>query len=274
MKETNCFRNVPGYRQLFEKWTTMSTNLSTAPHACNLIGNLLLVVHPEADTGSIAAEMESALRELQLFSFSGKPGYISHSYKFCSEEAAAELELVRLWDHINDAARFKEVFRGILLLDITSWLNCTDNLYFVQMTELLASMSNDIITVFTVTNPSGLQLAGLQKSMACRISVDVLHLAAYDAQTLAICLREQFRSYGVDILPDALERLGKYCLQQGRSGTCEYTQSINSMALELSRITLQKHRKSTELAVEDVVAYIEQRNKLYEPQKRTIGFGR
>lgn len=273
MTETMHYESAPAYQRLVKKWAIMGSNIDQFPDGCNWVGNYLLSAHSGVDTEGIVARMVEKLEEYRLFSFSEKPGYIVHSYlRHHDDVVAAQLELVHLWDSIQDAARFKETFRGLLLLDVTSWLKNADDLAFRQMIELISSKSADLITVFSVFDASHWELEELYRNIAVKISLEPLYLAADDVQTMSTHLKEQFKQYGVDVYPGALQLLGEHCMQQihNRKRVCQ--QNVEGMVLELARIALQNQQQRNKLSEQDVVNYIERRSLLADRGIKMIGF--
>ncbi len=136
---------------IINKWDKLSQSIETGKKIPKIIPNLLLTSKAGVGKTHFLRLLSEYLYEVgNLMEFHGNVKFFEFMLDYCPPERPF-LEIQRIMNDVRNAAGFRNLYRGIVSVDIDEWLGHCEEKNFLSFLEYLASNSNDWLIIFNVS---------------------------------------------------------------------------------------------------------------------------
>ena len=164
-EELKGFEEAEGLKELLGKWEILSANLEKEPvKAPILLPDLFVISESSHMTSRFVEALSSYLFEKKnLMEFYGDVRYFEFMMDYCKPEAQFS-EFGRLMDEVKNCAGFRNVFKGLVHIDLTAWVGHQDEAHFINLLDYLAENTGDWMIILSLS-ASRRSFAGAMESV-------------------------------------------------------------------------------------------------------------
>ena len=198
LKEADEFKNI------IKKWEVLSGNIKKYPNNAPIIlPDMFWVAKSGVGKTKLLKLMSEYLYSKgNLIDFYGDVKFFEFMLNY-TEPNEPFNELRRLMDEINNAAGFRNEYRGIILIDIDDWVNCYEEKHFKSFMEYISSNSDKWLVVLSVSGGDSQQLHNLQAFLSMYLRLEKIILTLPKTEDLFVYIEERLSQYGLSLSGDA-----------------------------------------------------------------------
>ena len=150
-KIINELNEAERFKRLIAKWDRLYHNMQVFPHEKPILLPDIFWIGPSGSgTTKLIRLMAEYLKDKpRLMEFSGQVMFFEFLLNYCPENAPM-IELARFADEIEWAAGYKSEFKGIINIDVSEWLNHSDEKNFLVFLEFLSVNSRNWLIILSV----------------------------------------------------------------------------------------------------------------------------
>ncbi len=177
-KSIEALPEAGDFIRVMRKWRTLSERLAPGKKLPMVLPDLLWVARSGVGKTNLLRLLGEYLSECgNLMEFHGNVKYFEFMLDYCPPEAPFG-EIRRMIDEVRNAAGFRNLYKGIISVDIEEWLGHCEEKHFISFLEYLCSNSDNWLVIFNVTGESEAELLKLESilSMYFRLERSVLSL--------------------------------------------------------------------------------------------------
>lgn len=201
--------------RIIKKWDKLSKNLGNEKNVPMVLPDLFWVSKSGVGKTHLLKLLSEYIYSVgNLMEFSGNVKYFEFMLDYCKPDQPFN-EIVRMIGEVSDAAGFRNIYKGIISIDIDEWVGHSEEKHFLNFLEYLSSNSDDWLIVFNVVSDNEPEIRRLESvlTMFFRLEKSILQLPTDD-----------------EFLQFIIERLTRYNL------------SFDESAKDLLRKTIEKLR--------------------------------
>ncbi len=150
-EEITKLKTAQDFVRVLKKWDMLSGNLAAGKGVPMVLPDLLWVSNSGVGkTHLLQLLSEYLYAKGNLMDFYGNVKYMEFMLDYCKPDQKFT-EIERMIKETSVAAGFRNVYKGIVSVDIDEWVRHCDEKHFISFLEYLSSNSNDWLIVFNVT---------------------------------------------------------------------------------------------------------------------------
>ncbi len=176
-------REAEDFTRVLRKWDALSRRVENFADFPMVLPDLFWVARSGVGKTNLLKLLSEYLSRCgSLMRFHGNVKYFEFMLDYCAPDAPFG-EIRRMINEVNAAAGFRNLYRGIISIDIEEWLGHCEEKHFISFLEYLASNSDDWLIIFNVTGEREEEIERLESilSMYFRLEKSVLSLPDTDA---------------------------------------------------------------------------------------------
>lgn len=202
LKEAEEFKHV------IERWKILSDNLRTKPvNAPIILPDMLWVAQSGVGKTNLLQLMAEYLSsQKNLMEFYGDVKFFEFLLSYCHPNAHFS-ELQRLIDEVDNAAGFRNEFKGIVHIDINEWIDHFEEKHFVSLMEYLSSNSDKWLIVLSVYSNNENKIHNLNAFLSMYLRIEKITLSFPKTDDLFVFIEDMLNQYGLTLTEDAKELL-------------------------------------------------------------------
>lgn len=191
-------------KPVIERWRILSENIKSRPTDSPIILPDMLWV---AKSGVGKTHLLKLLcgfltQQRNLMEFFGDVPFFEFMVSYCRPDEAFT-ELNRLIDEVNNAAGFRNAFKGVVHIDIDEWLDHFTEKHFVCLMEYLAANSDQWLVVLSVSSDNQEKLHNLYAFLTMYLRIEKVTLSLPKTADLFEYIQRQLSGYGLELAEDA-----------------------------------------------------------------------
>lgn len=196
------------FKKVIMRWHTLSENMRTRPlKAPIILPDMLWVAKSGVGKTNLLNLMAEYLSQQDnLMEFYGDVKYFEFLLGYCNPNERFT-ELHRLIDEINDAAGFRNEFKGIVHIDIKEWINHFEERHFVSLMEYLSANSDNWLIVLSVDSDNQSKIHNLTAFLSMYLRIERVTLSFPKTKDLFGGIEDMLKQYGLTLQDDAKKLL-------------------------------------------------------------------
>ncbi len=194
------------FMRVLDKWDSLSKRIEPKKNLPMLLPDLFWIAKSGVGKTNLLKLLSEYLYECgNLMDFHGNVKYFEFMLDYCPPERPFG-EIQRMINEVRAAAGFRNLYRGIISVDIEEWLGHCEEKHFISFLEYLSSNSEDWLIVFNVTGEKEDEIKKAESilSMYFRLEKSVLNLP--DTDSLLLYVSDRLSMYGLTI-DESAERM-------------------------------------------------------------------
>ncbi len=265
-------------KEVIVKWNNAFENLKSKNiNAPLLLPNLFLNAKPGAGKTNFLRLISEYLYNVGFMDFYGDVKFIEFYLEYCMPGDDV-YELKRLIEQLRNAAGFRNEFRGIVVIDITQWADCTHEENFIKILDYLTVIDEHVCLIFTADNFKTDQVVKAQKVLNafCRVrNIDFFYPSAKEFAHYCTNILKQYNLS----LDDSAQNLICESIEQLMKSEYFYGyKTVNRLCLDIAFELNSSTKQCNETIIAEYLKDFEKNSdfitKLYSESKlRKIGFG-
>lgn len=203
-----ALKEAEEFKPVAEKWRILSENIKSSPFdAPILLPDMLWIAKPGVGRSNLLYLMTEYLAELgNIMDFYGDVKYFEFLMEYCAPSERFE-GLNRLIDAVNNAAGFRNEFRGVIHIDITEWKKHYEENYFITLMEYLADNSDKWLIVLSVIPSDDEDFHNLEAFLSMFLRIERIALTLPKTGDLFDSIEKHLDAYGLSLEDDAKQLL-------------------------------------------------------------------
>ena len=198
LKEADEFKHV------IKRWHILSENMRIKPvNTPIILPDMLWVAKSGVGKTNLLKLMAEYLSsQKNLMEFYGDVKYLEFLLNYC-QPGEYFSELQRLIDEINNAAGFRNEFKGIVFIDINEWLDHFEEKHFVSLMEYLSSNSDKWLIVLSAYSDKNEKIHNLNAFLSMYLRIEKITLTFPKTEDLFDGIENMLNQYGLTLEEDA-----------------------------------------------------------------------
>ncbi len=204
LKEAEELKNV------IKRWHILSENIRTKPvNLPILLPDMLWVARSGVGKTRLLRLMSEYLYcQKNLMEFYGDVKFFEFYLNYCSpEEHFSELE--RLMEEVENAAGFRNEYKGVIYIDIGEWLEHYEEKHFVSFMEYLSANSDNWLVVLSVSSNSQNKIHNFNAFLSMYLRIEKITISFPKTEDLFDSIEERLKQYDLILEEDAKQLLFK-----------------------------------------------------------------
>lgn len=219
--KTNAYKTIlsqnglSDFKKLIGKWDALAQNVENKPAGLPIIlPDLFLVSRSGAGRTHMLRLLAQYLCENEtLMSFYGDVKYFEFMLGYCPPNEDFS-ELRRLMAEVDNAAGFRNEYRGIIYIDIDEWRTHFEERHFASFIEYLADNSDEWLVVLSVTDTGSERFDVLEAFISSHLRIEKVTIDPPTTDELMEYACDLLLGYGIKlktaarrIIADSVESL-------------------------------------------------------------------
>lgn len=192
-------KEAKDFMRVLEKWDRLSERIEKNGHVPMVLPDLFWIANSGVGKTNLLRLLSEYLYECgTLMEFHGNVKYFEFMLDYCTPDRNFG-EIHRMIDEVKNAAGFRNLYKGIISVDIEEWIGHCEEKHFISFLEYLSSNSEDWLIIFNVSGDAGRATDKLESilSMFFRLEKSVLSLPSTDV--LVDYISEQLQIFGLNL---------------------------------------------------------------------------
>ncbi len=165
-EEITKLKTAKDFVRVLKKWDVLSANLQAGRGVPMVLPDLLWISNSGVGkTHLLQLLSEYLYAKGNLMDFCGNVKYLEFMLDYCKPDQRFS-EIERMINELSVAAGFRNVFKGIVSVDIDEWVHHCDEKHFIRFLEYLSGNSDDWLIVFNVTSRDGKNVKQLESVLS------------------------------------------------------------------------------------------------------------
>ncbi len=196
------------FKQLIKRWNILSENIKTKPtKAPVLLPDMLWVAKSGVGKTKLLKLMSEYLCcQKNLMEFYGDVKFFEFLLNYCPPSEHF-YEIQRLINEVDDAAGFRNEFKGIIHIDISEWLDHFEEKHFVSLMEYLSSNSDNWLIVLSICSENENKIHNLNAFITMYLRIEKIVLTFPKTEDLFEFIESRLGEYGLVLEDDAKKLL-------------------------------------------------------------------
>lgn len=276
-EEIMKLKEAEEFKSVIKRWHILSENIRTKPmHSPIILPDMLWVAKSGVGKTNLLKLMSEYLHsQKNLMEFYGDVKYFEFLLSYCHPNEHFS-ELQRLIDEVDNAAGFRNEFKGIIHIDINEWLEHYEDKHFISLMEYLSSNSDKWLIVLSVYSDNKDKIHNLNAFLSMYLRIEKITLSFPKTEDLFDFIENMLNQYGLtleddakSLLFDTIEKLRNNKYFDGFKTIIMLCQDIiydvfsnaNIASLSLNAEMLSKFSSSSEY-IKNMIANIERVNRI------------
>lgn len=245
------------FKAIVKRWNVLSENIKAKPIGAPVILPDMLWVGKSGlgKTKMLKLASEYLSQQSNLMEFYGDVKYFEFFLNYCAPDTPFT-EIQRLIDEVDNAAGFRNEFKGIICIDINEWLDHFEEKYFVMLMEYLSSNSDNWLIVLTVYSDNEEKLHNLNAFLSMYLRIERITLAMPKTETFLSYAEKKLEAYGLSLDSEGRKVLSATVDKLKVNKYFDGYKSIKMLCQEIVYAVFSNESvKSTVLGAEDLEAF-------------------
>ena len=202
--EGNSKRYPSAYLSLIEKWDQLNSNLEAeSPNAPVFLPDIFLTSGSgRGNTMLLQLLTDYLMARPNLMKFYGDVPFFEFYLNYCDPQNYFD-EIPRFIREVTYAAGFRNEFKGLILVEISEWMDhCTEK-HFINFLEYLSDNSDNWLIVLSLPDRDPEKVDRMLSVVSAFLRLEVVNVAAPTEVELMAFLKEQLGLYGMTLMSDA-----------------------------------------------------------------------
>lgn len=213
----NKIKNVPNAAELAEvvkKWEKLSERIKEKPvNKPILLPDMLWIARTGVGVSNLLEMMTEYLRsKSNLMEFTGDVSCFEFVLDYCAPNNGFG-ELSRLNKEITDAAGFRNMYKGVVYIDINAWLEHLEEPNFLSFMEYLSDNSDNWFVVLGAYSKDEAVIERLVAIISMYLRIEKVNLPMPTAEDFLAFVEEELDEYNISLDESAkkvlVEAIGK-----------------------------------------------------------------
>lgn len=191
-------------KPVVERWRILSENIKSRPTDSPIVlPDMLWVAKSGVGKTHLLRLLSGYLTEQRnLMEFFGDVPFFEFLVSYCKPDEPFS-ELNRLIDEVDNAAGFRNTFKGIVHIDINEWLEHFTEKHFISLMEYLAANSDQWLVVLSVSADDAGKIHNLYAFLSMYLRIEKVTLSLPKTADLFEYIQRQLSGYGLELSEDA-----------------------------------------------------------------------
>lgn len=196
------------FKRVINRWNILSENMRSKPmNAPIILPDMLWVAQSGVGKTNLLKLMAEYLSsQNNLMEFYGDVKFFEFLLNYCPPNEYFS-ELQRLIDEIDNAAGFRNEFKGIVHIDINEWLDHCEEKHFVSLMEYLSSNSDKWLIVLSVYSDKKDKIHNLNAFLSMYLRIEKITLSFPKTEDLFEFIEDMLNQYSLTLKDDAKKLL-------------------------------------------------------------------
>ncbi len=191
------------FMRVIRKWDALADRFESCEQVPMVLPDLLWVSHPGTGKTHLLQCLSDYLSACgMLLDFQGDVKFIEFMFDYCPVGQTFQ-EVQRLINEINNAAGFRNAYRGIVSVDIDEWLGHCEEKNFITFLEYLASNSDDWLVIFNVSDDRAAEVETLESILSMYFRLEKSVLALPETVDFMRFISDQLAAFGMKMDSEA-----------------------------------------------------------------------
>lgn len=202
--EGNSKRYPSAYLTLIEKWDRLNSNLEAeSPNAPVFLPDIFLTSGSgRGNTMLLQLLTDYLMARPNLMKFYGDIPFFEFYLNYYDPNSYFD-EIPRFIREVTHAAGFRNEFKGLILIEISEWMDhCTEK-HFINFLEYLSDNSDNWLILLSLPDREPEKVERMLSVISAFLRLEVVNVAAPTDVELMAFLKEQLGLYGMTLLSDA-----------------------------------------------------------------------
>ena len=202
--DVNTKRYPYAYLSLIEKWDQLNRNLEAeSPNAPVFLPDIFLTSGSgRGNTMLLHLLTDYLMARPNLMKFYGDVPFFEFYLNYCDPKSYFD-EIPRFIREVTYAAGFRNEFKGLILVEISEWMDhCTEK-HFINFLEYLSDNSDNWLIVLSLPDREPEKVERMLSVVSAFLRLEVVNVAAPTDDELIAFLKEQLGLYGMTLMSDA-----------------------------------------------------------------------
>lgn len=270
MNSQKCLMENRGYRKLIDGWKKTGDGLQNNPEDAGMVGSLAVVAESGMESVLLMDHISETLRKEGLYLFSGPVDWIGFECHVFTESSYSR-ECIRLYDWIDEAGRFGQSFRGVLLIDLSAWQHETNWKELNKWLRYINGWQRELVLVYFIREEGTGLVMDLVEKVRKATGARVVNLLEDRTEKIVENMVEQVGELGLFLEKEAMEEIKQYLEKSGREGFL-FSKDRKEALMDLVRSALSHGEKT--ITVESVQKVFQQWKDKEPIERKVIGFER
>ena len=167
-----------------------------------------------------------------LMEFYGDVKYFQYSLAYCPPQRQF-VEIYDFMEHLENAAGFRSVYKGIIFIDINEWKGHFKEKYFIDFLKYLSENSDPWLIIISVSDIEGEKRKELESILAMFLRLEIITLESPTSSALFEYADDYLREYGIVLDDTAACLIKKTISKLGESKYFEGYKSITRLCQDI-----------------------------------------
>lgn len=206
--EIMSLKEAEEFKRVIRRWHVLSENMRTKPmNAPIILPDMLWVAQSGVGKTNLLKLMAEYLSsQNNLMEFYGDVKFFEFLLNYCPPNEYFS-ELQRLIDEIDNAAGFRNEFKGIVHIDINEWIDHFEEKHFISLMEYLSSNSDKWLIVLSVYSDKKDKIHNLNAFLSMYLRIEKITLSFPKTEDLFEFIEDMLNQYGLTLKDDAKKLL-------------------------------------------------------------------
>ncbi len=203
-----ALKEADEFKRVINRWQILSENIKKYPTDAPIIlpDMLWIAKSGVGKTNLLRLMSEYIYSQKNLMEFYGDVKFFEFLLNYCSP-GEPFTELQRLSDEVNNAAGFRNEFKGIVHININEWVEHFEEKHFISLMEYLSSNSDKWLIVLTAYSEDSKALHNLNAFLSMYLRIERIKLSLPKTEELFEYIESNLNEYGLKIEEDAKKLL-------------------------------------------------------------------
>ncbi len=278
VEKINSQNGLSEFKSLIRKWDELSENLKNYPKGMPIVLPDLFLISKSGygKTHCLKLLSEYLVEKSNLMDFYGDVTWFEFLLNYCKPSEPFK-EIQRLMSEISNAAGFRNVYRGIVCIDVNEWCGHCEEKHFLDFLEYVSDNSDDWLVVLTATDKNPEKLEKLEMVISAFLRIEKITIEAPTVSDLMNYAEKMLLAYGFTLNSEAREILAETVGELGKSKYFDGYKTVKMLCIDIVYTALSSKQGGSEICAEIAnefsvkSSYVQRmRNKIENVKK--IGF--
>ncbi len=201
---------LSNFKLLIDKWEKLSDNIKQKKNGIPIILPDIFLISKSGwgKTHCLKLLAEYLSQRPNLMDFYGDVKCFEFLLNYCQPDEYFS-EIQRLMAEIDNAAGFRNTYRGIICIDIDEWRGHCEEKHFLNFMEYLADNSDDWLVVLSVSDENDEEIEQIETIISAFLRIEQIVIEAPQNDELMKYVRELLSAYGLSLSTDAEDALSE-----------------------------------------------------------------